>query len=223
MRIIPVRAVCRRNPRAAAVSNPAMKQVSFSRRGLFNIIPLAAAGCLGCARAGACAPQAEEPPAGHTWTEKADLTWEEVFRFAYQKDLIPLLKALADQVGREEFVSMLQEAGDAVVRNKTAQRRQTVPDLATLAARMKNMPPLMQHALEAEVVEQTPDAFEYRVTKCLWAKAFREEDAGDIGYAMICYPDYPVARSLNPKLQLIRTKTLMQGDDSCGLRYVMEG
>ena len=52
---------------------------------------------------------------------------------------------------------------------------------------------------------------------------FREEDAADIGYAMVCYPDYAVARGLNPKLRLVRTKTLMQGDDSCGLRYVMEG
>jgi hypothetical protein len=88
---------------------------------------------------------------------------------------------------------------------------------------MKNMPPIIQHALEAEIVEQTPDAFEYRVTKCLWSKAFRESAAADIGYAIICHPDYAVARSLNPKLKLIRTKTLMQGDDCCVLRYVMEG
>jgi hypothetical protein len=57
----------------------------------------------------------------------------------------------------------------------------------------------------------------------LWAKAFRDENAGDLGYAMVCYPDYAVAKGLNPKLKLIRTKTLMQGDDSCSLRYVMEG
>jgi hypothetical protein len=60
------------------------------------------------------------------------------------------------------------------------------------------------------------------VKKCLWAKVFRDGDAADIGYAMVCYPDYAVARGLNPKLKLIRTKTLMQGDDGCSLRYVME-
>jgi hypothetical protein len=46
---------------------------------------------------------------------------------------------------------------------------------------------------------------------------FRDGDAADIGYAMVCYPDYAVAKGLNPKLQLIRAKTLMQGDDSCSL------
>jgi hypothetical protein len=34
--------------------------------------------------------------------------------------------------------------------------------------------------------------------------------------------DYAVARGLNPRLKLIRTKTLMQGDAECSLRYVME-
>jgi hypothetical protein len=204
-------------------TKPGKRPVPFSRRGLFSILPAGAAGCLVCARAAACAPQIQEPPAGHSWTEKADVTWEQMLRFAYQKDLIPLLKALAEQLGREEFVRILQEAGNAVVRKKTAGRPPVVRDLLTFATNMKNMPPLMQLALEAEIVEQTPEAFEYRVKKCLWAKMFRDADAADVGYAMVCYPDYAVARGLNPKLKRIRTKTLMQGHDSCGLRYVMEG
>ncbi len=193
---------------------------SLSRRALFSILP--AFGCLGCARAMACTQPSQAAPPRPGWTEKADVTWEEMFRFAYQKDLIPVLKELGAQLGREEFVGMLRGASDEVVRKKTAGRPPVVRDLVTFAASMKNMPPLFQHALEAEIVEQSPEAFEYRVRKCLWAKVFRDEDAADIGYAMVCYPDYAVAKGLNPKLQLIRTKTLMQGDDSCSLRYVMQ-
>jgi hypothetical protein len=74
----------------------------------------------------------------------------------------------------------------------------------------------------AEIVEDSAQAFEYRISQCLWAKMFREEDAGDIGYAAVCYPDYAVASALSPKLKLVRTKTLMQGHDCCNLRYVME-
>ena len=195
----------------------------LSRRGLLTVLPAGAAGCLGCARAAACAQQTQEPLAGRGWAEKADLTWEQVFRFAYQKDLIPLLVVLSERLGREEFVRLLQEAGDAVVAKKMAGRPPVVRDLVTFAASMRNPPPLIQHTLEAEIVEQTPEAFEYRVKKCLWAKVFRDANAADIGYAMICYPDYAVARGLNPKLKLIRAKSLMQGGDSCVLRYVMEG
>lgn len=195
---------------------------AISRRGLFSILPVMGAGCIACARAAACPQGGEQTQATQTWTEKTDLTWEEMFRFAYQKDLIPLLKAISEQVGRDKLVQMLREAGDKVVRKKTAGRPPVVRDLTSMAANMQKAPPLIQHALQAEVVEQTPEAFEYRVKKCLWAKAFRDEDAADIGYAMVCYPDYAVARGLNPKLKLIRTRTLMQGDESCSLRYVME-
>lgn len=195
---------------------------SLSRRALFSILPAGALGCLACARAAACAQPSQAAPAVHSWTEKTDVTWEEMFRFAYQKDLIPLLKEMGAQLGREQFVGMLQSASNEVVRKKTAGRPPAVRGLVNFAASMKNMPPLIQHALEAEIVEQSPEAFEYRVKKCLWAKVFRDEDAADIGYAMVCYPDYAVAKGLNPKLQLIRTKTLVQGGDSCSLRYVME-
>ena len=191
---------------------------AISRRGLLGLLPAGVAGCIGCASV-ACAQPADQSPG---WTDKADLTWEQTFRFAYQKDLIPLLSSLAEQVGREKFVGMIREAADAVVRRKTAGRPPVVWDLSAFTKNLKNPSPIIQHAIEAEILEDSGQAFEYRVSKCLWAKTFRDENAGDIGYAMICYPDYPVARGLNPRLKLIRDKTLMQGDDCCVLRYVME-
>ncbi len=104
---------------------------SFSRRTLFSILPATAFGCVGCARAMACAQMPQTPPLEHSWTEKADVTWEEMFRFAYQKDLIPLLKYLGEQLGREELVQMLQKASDEIVRKKTAGRPPAVRDLTT--------------------------------------------------------------------------------------------
>jgi len=193
-----------------------MNANSVSRRGLFSILP---AGCIGCASGGVCMGQA---PAEHGWTEKSDMTWEDVFRFSFQKDYIPLLKELAEQIGREKFVGMIQKATTDVVLKKAAQRPKREFSFPALVAGWKTMPALMQHALTAEILEETATSFEYKVTRCLWAKSFVESKAGDIGYAAICYPDYAVASSLSPKLKLVRTKTLMQGDDYCNLRYVME-
>jgi hypothetical protein len=95
---------------------------------------------LGCART-LCA-QVPPTPSAHNWTERADITWEEIFRFAYQRDLIPLLTQLTEHLGREEFVTMLRQASDEVVHQKTAGRAPVVPDLAALAANLKRMPPL---------------------------------------------------------------------------------
>jgi hypothetical protein len=71
----------------------------MTRRKLFSILPAGAAGCPGCMGTALCAAQAGGPPPAHSPAEKADLTWEEIFRFAYQKNLIPTLKALAAQIG----------------------------------------------------------------------------------------------------------------------------
>ena len=61
-----------------------------------------------------------------------------------------------------------------------------------------------------------------KVTECLWAQTFREANAGNIGFASICYGDEAMAAAFDRRLKLIRTKTLMQGDDSCPCRWVWE-
>jgi hypothetical protein len=181
----------------------------MTRRALFSILPAGCAGCLA---------RAQDP--AHSWTEKADITWEHVFRFAFQRNFIPYMKAVEAQVGRETLTRILKEAGAAQARRgmDRVQKR----DFATWVGNMKSISPMFQHALTYEIVEDAPAAFEFRVSQCLWAKVFRESDAADIGYAAICHPDFAVASGFNPKLKLVRTKTLMQGQECCNHRYVME-
>ena len=63
---------------------------------------------------------------------------------------------------------------------------------------------------------------EVRVTRCLWAETFRGADAADIGYAFVCHPDFASTTAFNPKMRMIRTKTLMQGHEYCNHRWVGE-
>jgi hypothetical protein len=79
------------------------------------------------------------------------------------------------------------------------------------------------YSLTFTIIEDTDKAIEQKITECLYAKTFRDADAADIGYAYCCYADFPAAQAYNPKLRLIRTKTLMQGHDCCNHRYVWEG
>ena len=197
---------------------------SPNRRQLLSVLPAAAAGCLGCMGAARCAAQAVEPPheATHDWTEKADMSWEDIFGFAFQRNFIPTMKGLAARIGEDKLIPMLQEAASERARKGMEGNKIPKRDLATWAGNMKSFPPLYRHALTVEIVEDGPQAFAFRVSRCLWAKTFRDADAAGIGYATICHPDFAVASGFNPKLKLIRTKTLMQGHDCCNHRYVME-
>lgn len=77
-----------------------------------------------------------------------------------------------------------------------------------------------ESTLTKEIVEDTEKAFELKVTECIWADTFLRAKAGDIGYAWVCWGDYSWAEGFNPKVKMIRDKTLMQGHDCCNHRYV---
>lgn len=71
-----------------------------------------------------------------------------------------------------------------------------------------------------KIVEDTEKAIEIRVTECIWAEVYREIEAGDIGFARVCYADYAWPTAFNPRMSLVRDKTLMQGHDCCNHRYI---
>ena len=74
-----------------------------------------------------------------------------------------------------------------------------------------------------EIVENMDTAYELKVTECIWASTFLAAKAGDIGYASVCIGDYTWAEGFNPKIKLVRDKTLMQGHDICNHRYIWTG
>lgn len=62
----------------------------------------------------------------------------------------------------------------------------------------------------------------YRFTRCMWAEAFRELNAEDIGFWVLCQGDASMASSFNPMIGFSRTKTLMMGDDCCDHVYYLK-
>jgi hypothetical protein len=62
----------------------------------------------------------------------------------------------------------------------------------------------------------------YRFTRCMWAEAFRELKAQDVGFWVLCQGDASLASSFNPMIGFSRTKTLMMGDDCCDHVYYLK-
>jgi hypothetical protein len=62
----------------------------------------------------------------------------------------------------------------------------------------------------------------YRFTRCMWAEAFRELNAEDIGFGVLCQGDALMASSFNPIIGFSRTKTLMMGADCCDHVYYLK-
>ncbi len=83
--------------------------------------------------------------------------------------------------------------------------------------------PRMLASLSMEIIQDTDTVFEIKVTDCLSAESFLPHKAGDIGYAAVCWGDYIWASGFNPKIKLIRDKTIMQGDGYCNHKYIWTG
>lgn len=95
-------------------------------------------------------------------------------------------------------------------------------EFSTMNQWAKSHDSFWNHVLSYDIIEDSDKTFEIKVTKCLWAKTFRENNAAEIGYAVKCHEDFVFCRTINPRVKLIRYKTLMQGNDCCDFKWVLE-
>ena len=132
------------------------------------------------------------------------------------------MQGLEDELEGQDFIEILKRAGARAGSKRGLDHAEDLGsnDFAAFTGAMRDPDRLLQHLATYEVVEDTDEAFEIRVTECLWARTFCANDAAAIGHAAMCHPDYAAARAFNPKLRMIRSKTLMQGDDCCNHRWV---
>ena len=138
---------------------------------------------------------------------------------------VPVWRGLEREIGREKLHELMKRAIDEPAREHMTEfaKKLGKNDLAAYTRDFREPSRFWQNVLTFQVVEDTPRAFEVKVTECLWAKTYRDVQAGDLGYILSCYADSSAARAFNPKMRLVRTKTLMQGNDCCNHRYVIEG
>jgi hypothetical protein len=165
-----------------------------------------------------------EPTAQHKSLADSAMTFQEVFDFAC-KHLIPILQDPAAELGENYFLEALKKVAfeAALKAGQDTARELPCNDFAAFNASMRAPDHFARHILTIEIIEDTPQAIEVKVTECLWAKTFREPGAAEIGYRLICHRDYGDCQGFNPKITLTRSKTLMQGDDFCNHRFVWEG
>ncbi len=145
-----------------------------------------------------------------------------MYDFAFTNSYIPVLKSLGRTIGPEKFVPMLQAAASETAAEAVRKSAPPAPNNTLAAFLPRDTEYLWSHVLTLQWIEKAERTAEIRVTECLWAATFRAAGAGDIGYACCCHPDFAVATAFNPKMRMLRTKTLMQRHDCCNHRWVVD-
>ena len=135
---------------------------------------------------------------------------------------IGILKNLEKEIGKEKLLGLLQRASYEENVQLGKQLSNRITSLEVFADPFRSESSNLSKIIVREIVEDTENAFEIRVTGCVDEIIFREANALELGYACVCHADFGLPEGINPKLKLIRTKTLMQGHDCCNHRYIWE-
>jgi len=191
-----------------------------SRRRFLTVLGSAMPVCWVAAQA--AAGQEQAPQKKHKFEDKCGMSYEQMFHFAYSDGFIGLVTVLAKKAGGDKYLEVIKQANDELVTEGMKHRKIDDRSLRAFTEYLRNQNDFWKHVVTAEIVEDSPNAVEVRVKECIWAHTFRKQKAADVGYACVCHPDFAYAKAFNPKMRMERTKTLMQGDEYCNHRWVVE-
>ena len=204
-----------------------MENTSTGRRRFLTVLGSAVpvcclAGSRALKAAGEAAGQASGAEAPkHKFQDKSEMSYEQVYHFAFSDGYIAMMTALAKRIDKENYLEVLKQASSETSAEGMKKRKIEDPSLKNFMGFLRKPNEFWKHVVSFEIVEDTETVLELKVKECLWATTFRAQNAGDVGYACICHADFAVASAYNPKMHMERTKTLMQGHDYCNHRYIM--
>jgi len=137
---------------------------------------------------------------------------------------IEFAKAVEEKLGEKETLELIKNLATEfnLERGKKQAENSTDQSLTTYTRMFAN-PKEWDGILNMEVVKDSETAFELKISECIQAECYIQHYASDIGYAQVCWGDYAWAEGFNPKIKLVRDKTLMQGHSCCNHRYIWTG
>ena len=153
-------------------------------------------------------------------TEKEMNKQIEMMQKYYFKEKVDLLNAMKEKFG--------EGVKDVILRQRAERMKKTWKDIAEKHG-SNDCEALLKCLWETMI----PDGFEYTykkaetgmmmdITKCPLADMAKEFNAEYWGYIFYCCDDPNIVEGFNPNMDLIRTKTLMQGDNCCDHFYSMK-
>jgi len=199
------------------------------RRFLSQLLPTCSLVCLGAGTnlwglsQDADKSSAKEPKHKFDQEFPRKLTIRQLMEYMYSREFIPLLQELEKEIGHEKVIRLLQQR--ASVRGTEVgalfAKQSDSNDFATWKKIMSPDNPNYKISLTFSVTESTDKVHELNVTECLWAEVFLKEKAGILGNAAVCHGDYTMVTGFNPKITMVRDKTLTQGHSCCNHRYIL--
>jgi len=163
----------------------------------------------------------------HKFQTPINFTYEQLFNFTFRSWFISYMKRLQKEIGSKKFLEFLNIVGDDHYRSRVKSNFKKIENKSVQSFIENFWEPTKKSnfgsaIMTIEIPKKSTNKGIVKMTECLFAKTFRENNAGDIGYASICHADFAVAHEFNPDIKLIRNKCLMNGDECCLFEYLLK-
>jgi len=131
-----------------------------------------------------------------------------------------LIKGFAREIGDSKAFSIAKKiiCEDAVLSGKSLAENYSGCSLEALLKIVEEVW-AEDGTLEIKNIRLNEDTLCFDVTYCGYAKMYERLGIKDLGSLLSCCRDFTFMDGFNPEIELIRTKTIMEGADICDFRY----
>lgn len=134
--------------------------------------------------------------------------------------LIPLIRRLEDELGRERAHAMAQETIAAIAREQGRAVAEAIgrTDLEGFH-QVRDSWGGAGGDLTIETLGEDEARLDFNVTRCRFAEMYERLGARDLGALLSCARDFTLSEGYSSGLELVRTQTIMEGAAYCDFRY----
>ena len=137
--------------------------------------------------------------------------------------LIPLIRRLEGELGRERAHRIARETIEQIAREQGAAVAGAIgrDDLVGFRE-VRDSWGGAGGDLTIETLRDDEEALHFNVTGCRFAEMYRRLGAPDLGFLLSCARDFTLSSGYSERLRLERTQTIMQGAAHCDFRYRLQ-
>lgn len=133
--------------------------------------------------------------------------------------LAPVIAALGERFGRDEVVAIVRDTIINIAAEQGRELAETMGGNGSEAFLESLQYWTKDDALRIDVLDQDETGLDFNVTRCRYAEMYRALGIPELGAVFSCNRDYALVDGFNPKAELTRTQTIMQGATHCDFRY----
>ncbi len=131
----------------------------------------------------------------------------------------PLIRAFSSEFGQEKTLQLVRSVIEQLARQSGTEMAARLGQ-DTLEAFASGLHRWSEGgALEIDLLEHSPEALSFNVTRCRYAEMYRALGLADLGASLSCQRDFSLVEGFNSEIELTRTQTLMEGAPHCNFRF----